>query len=97
MRSHTKLGLNRFSCFYVYWKQTDRHPDKQSIYRRFSIRFFKSKTIFITLNVKQFQSYSVKIREIIVKNAPISVLFQLMINWVRPMTHFVLEKIYLNI
>ena len=42
--------------------------------------FFKSKTIFIFLNVEQFLSYSVKIREIIVKNAPISVLFQLMIG-----------------
>ena len=30
--SHTKFGPDRFSCFDVYWKQTNRHPDGQANY-----------------------------------------------------------------
>ena len=37
--SHTKFGHYRLSCFYVYWIQTDRHPDKQSVYINVLYRF----------------------------------------------------------
>jgi len=30
--SHTKFGPNRFSRFDIYWIQTDKQADKQSIY-----------------------------------------------------------------
>ena len=32
VRSHTKFGPDRFTLFDVYWIQTDRQTDKQSIY-----------------------------------------------------------------
>ena len=32
MRFHTKVVPDRFSCFAVYWIQTDRHPDRQAKY-----------------------------------------------------------------
>ena len=47
------------------------------IYIYIIIKIFFPKRFFL---VKQFLSYSAKIRKIIVKNAPVSVLFQLMIG-----------------
>ena len=32
MMSHTKFWPDRFSRFYVYWIQTNKQTDKQSIY-----------------------------------------------------------------
>ena len=64
--------------------------------RLFPKRFFFKNNMYHFKCVKQFLSYSAKIRKIIVKNAPVSVLFQRMI-WLDPWNILSENTIYIYI
>ena len=55
--SHKKFGPDRFSCFDVYWIQTNRHPNKQT--NKPNLYIEEEKTWFYRLNL------SVQSREIL--------------------------------